>query len=118
MWGFIYNNGLIINGGQKDIRTVKFYIFHLRSKWYRKYSDKWIEQGNKFGANTGSWADVTFNLLKSFTNNNYIIHLQGNWSSPECSSCLVLSKSSTAIKVRHANNYYSTMPSTYVAQGY
>ena len=102
MWGFIYNNGLIINGGQKDIRTVKFYIFHLRSKWYRKYS----------------WADVTFNLLKSFTNNNYIIHLQGNWSTPECSSCLVLSKSATAIKVRHANNYYSTMPSTYIAFGY
>ena len=86
--------------------------------WYRKYSDRWIEQGNKFGANTGSWADVTFNLLKSFTNNNYIIHLQGNWSTPECSSCLVLSKSATAIKVRHANNYYSTMPSTYIAFGY
>lgn len=118
MQGFIYNNILTINGGQKDIRIVKFYIFHLRSKWYRKYSDRWIEEGSKFGANVGGWTDVTFNLLKKFSNNNYIIHLLGNWSDPAASSCWVSAKSATAITVRYANNYYSTMPSTYIAFGY
>lgn len=86
--------------------------------WYRKYSDKWIEEGSKFGANTSSWATVTFSLLKSFTNNNYIIHLLGNWSGGDSSSCWVSAKSATAITVKYANNYYSTMPSTYIAFGY
>lgn len=64
---FIYNNGLIINGGQKDIRIVKFHIFYLRSKWYKIYSDQWIEQG---GYSEGM-ADKTISILKEHANTDF-----------------------------------------------
>ena len=70
MWGFIYNNGLTINGGQKDIRIVKFYILHLRLKWYRKYSDKWIEQGNSSTAQNLA----VVSLITPFISSNYNVH--------------------------------------------
>ena len=70
MWGFIYNNVLTINGGQKDIRIVKFYILHLRLKWYRKYSDKWIEQGNSSTAQNLA----VVSLITPFISSNYNVH--------------------------------------------
>lgn len=70
MQGFIYNNILTINGGQKDIKIVKFYIFHLRSKWYRTYSDQWIEQGNSSSAQ-----NLTIvSLITPFISSNYNVH--------------------------------------------
>ena len=70
MWGFIYKNGLTIYGGQKDIRIVKFYILHLRLKWYRKYSDKWIEQGNSSTAQNLT----VVSLITPFISSNYNVH--------------------------------------------
>ena len=70
MWGFIYKNGLNIYGGQKDIRIVKFYILHLRLKWYRKYSDKWIEQGNSSTAQNLT----VVSLITPFISSNYNVH--------------------------------------------
>lgn len=107
-------NGTLTWGG-KNVVCVE--SWRSGYNWYRKYSDGFIEQGGTFGANTGSWADVTFSFPIAFSNTNYNLFVQGNWSSAECSSCLVHARSASSVTVRHANNYYSTMPSYFVAYG-
>ena len=107
-------DGTLTWGGKKVVCVESWRSGY---NWYRKYSDGFIEQGGTFGANTGSWADVTFSLPIAFSNTNYNIFLQGNWNGPECSSCWVHARSASSITVRHANNYYSTMPSYFVAYG-
>lgn len=109
MWGFIYNNGLIINGGQKDIRTVKFYIFHLRSKWYKIYSDQWIEQG---GYSEG-FADKTINILIEHANTNFSSILTTYKNGGNAGILWVLTgKTSSSLKVV----YYRTA-SSYTCDG-
>lgn len=85
--------------------------------WYRKYSDGFLEQGGTFGANTGGWTDATLTFPKAFSNTNYNLFVQGNWSDPTASSCWVHARNASSVTVRHANNYYSTMPSYFVAYG-
>ena len=107
--------GTMTFAGNQIVRLVS--SWRSGYNWYRVYSDGFIEQGGTFGANTGSWADVTFSFPKAFSNTNYNLFVQGNWSSAECSSCLVHARSASSVTVRHANNYYSTMPSYFVAYG-
>ena len=110
---YVNTNGMTIKG--KNVVCVE--SWRSGYNWYRKYADGFIEQGGTFGANTGSWADVTFSFPIAFSNTNYNLFVQGNWSSAECSSCLVHARSASSVTVRHANNYYSTMPSYFVAYG-
>ena len=107
--------GTMTFAGNQIVRLVS--SWRSGYNWYRVYSDGFIEQGGTFGANTGSWADVTFSFPKAFSNTNYNLFVQGNWNGPECSSCWVHARSASSVTVRHANNYYSTMPSYFVAYG-
>ena len=107
------SNGVNING--KTVVCVE--SWRSGYNWYRKYSDGFLEQGGTFGANNGGWTDATFSFPKAFSNTNYNLFVQGNWSDPSASSCLVHARSASSVTVRHANNYYSTMPSYFVAYG-
>ena len=107
--------GTMTFAGNQIVRLVS--SWRSGYNWYRKYSDGFIEQGGTFGANTGAWADATLTFPIAFSNTNYNLFVQGNWSSAECSSCLVHARSASSVTVRHANNYYSTMPSYFVAYG-
>lgn len=86
--------------------------------WYRIWSDNWIEQGGTFGANTGNWVSTSITFLKPFKNNYYHLHLQGNWSNPESSSCEITARTTSGATVTHANNQYSIYPSIWYACGF
>lgn len=86
--------------------------------FYRIYNDNWIEQGGTFDANTGNWASTSLTFLKPFRDNYYHLHLQGNWSDPQSSSCEVTARTTSGATVTHANNQYSIYPSIWYACGF
>lgn len=53
-------------------RRVITETYSSGTDWYRVYSDGWCEQGG-FKSKTGSNAIITIDLLKAYTNTDYII---------------------------------------------
>ena len=88
------------------------------TSWYRVWSDGWIEQGGSWGTNTGAWAEASVTYLKAYKDTNYQLFVQGNWTSAECSSCKITSRSTAGFTGTYANNLYSVMPSWWYACGY
>ena len=88
------------------------------TSWYRIWSDGWIEQGGSWGTNTGAWAEASVTYLKAYKDTNYQLFVQGNWTSAECSSCKITSRSTAGFTGTYANNLYSVMPSWWYACGY
>lgn len=86
--------------------------------WYRVWSDGWCEQGGAWGSNVSGWSEASVIFLKSFSNTNYQLFVQGNWSDAASSSCKVTARSTTGFTGTYANNLYSAMPSWWYACGY
>ena len=86
--------------------------------WYRVWSDGWCEQGGAWGSNVSGWSEASVIFLKPFSNTNYQLFVQGNWSDAASSSCKVTARSTTGFTGTYANNLYSVMPSWWYACGY
>lgn len=106
-----YIGGNLVKGFVKE-------TWQSGTSWYRIWSDGWIEQGGAWGTNTGAWAEASVTYLKAYKDTNYQLFVQGNWSSAECSSCKITSRSTAGFTGIYANNLYSVMPSWWYACGY
>lgn len=87
------------------------------TEWYRRWSDGWVEQGGNLGAQTGGWATAEVTYHVPFKDLTYTLFTHGNWSEAQSSSCWVSARTTTGCTVRHANNYYSVLPSQWYACG-
>ena len=115
----IYGYRFDLNDG-KGLPKARMVVDAYKSgtSWYRVWSDGWIEQGGAWGTNTGAWAEASVTYLKAYKDTNYQLFVQGNWSSADCSSCKITSRSTAGFTGTYANNLYSVMPSWWYACGY
>lgn len=113
------NPGSRFGGTWKQIKSIKTVETGTSgNKWYRLYSDGWLEQGDTTVGPIGSNAYYNITYLKEFKTHNNTInfsfrHVGGNWDEYG----FITSKSSTGFQVYQSNggaDWYLE----YTAQGY
>lgn len=113
------NPGSRFGGTWKQIKSIKIVETGTSgNKWYRLYSDGWLEQGDTTVGPIGSNSYCNITYLKEFKTHNNTInfslrHVGGNWGEYG----FITSKSATGFQVYQSNGG-SDWYLEYTAQGY